>query len=84
VLFDAVRDAIVTGETSGTMNMSDTPELKLLVRGGILITRRNFTCMAAEWYYYNKLFPSRARKAPESIEDMIVQCVKSFSSSIIS
>jgi len=78
---DVVRNAIISGANGNFVKDLDNPELRILVRGGVLTVHGKFTCLAAEWYYYNQLFPRRAVAAPETIDDMIVECVKLFSSS---
>ena len=51
----------------------------MLQRGGILAPGGQFTCLAAEWYYYNRIFPDRALNSPCSIEIMVMNSVSSMS-----
>jgi hypothetical protein len=84
---DYILDTIVqitSLSTSGdTMEVDDSVEdgskLALLKRGGILAADDRFTCLAAEWYYYNRIFPGRASRAPASVDALVTDAVCSMS-----
>ena len=57
----------------------EIPELIILRRGGILARGGEFTCLAAEWYYYNRIFPYRSRNAPNNLDTLVTKSVASMS-----
>jgi hypothetical protein len=67
------------GSTIDTAEDSmDVPALVELVRCGVLSSNGNFSCLAAQWRYFN-VFYNRPTNAPDSIEDLIVKAVESLS-----
>jgi len=84
---DYILDAIVHGEymptSSDAMEVEDSWEeatkLVLLCRSGVLTPRGQFTCMAAEWFYYNRIFPYRSISAPPNIDVLVIESVRSMS-----
>ena len=81
-----IIDAIVAGEvhaqTDAMMDIEravQVPEVTFLKRAGILTRSGAFTCLAASWYYYNRIFPGRAFVNPPDIETLVINSVSSMS-----
>jgi len=76
---EAVAGTILNGPSGGkigTTNGMDPAEQ--LVRSGILSNDGTFSCLVAQWLYFN-IFYARPTTRPESIESLILQSVKSMS-----
>ena len=59
--------------------VEEVAQLASLRRAGVLAPGGGFTCKAAEWYYYNRIFPDRSSSAPPSIEVLVMEAVSSMS-----
>eukprot|EP00529_Nitzschia_sp_RCC80_P012126 CAMPEP_0113462804 /NCGR_PEP_ID=MMETSP0014_2-20120614/12302_1 /TAXON_ID=2857 /ORGANISM="Nitzschia sp." /LENGTH=566 /DNA_ID=CAMNT_0000354721 /DNA_START=90 /DNA_END=1790 /DNA_ORIENTATION=+ /assembly_acc=CAM_ASM_000159 len=79
---EAVGRTIVSGPQSLDINASqgssDPPALVQLVRAGILSSNGSFSCLVAQWQYFNFFF-SRPSETPDSIEDLVLVAVRSMS-----
>ena len=78
-----IGNKILTVSSNGnTINAAEdskeVPALVDLVRCGVLSSNGNFSCLAAQWRYFN-VFYHRPTNGPDSIEDLIVKAVESLS-----
>ena len=76
----AVGKAIVEGPSegchiNGAQGSIDDPALVNLVRAGILSSEGTFTCLVAQWQYFNQFY-KRPAHGPATIEDLVVQAVE--------
>ena len=71
-LLDAV---LAKSPASQTVDSALSP----LIRAGILDSYGNFSCVASQWYYNRRCFPSRADVTPESLDALVIQAVRRMS-----
>jgi hypothetical protein len=73
---------IMRGSTANRINASqgsmDDPALVQLARAGVLSATGAFSCLVAQWQYFN-VFYSRPTEGPASVEDLIRRAVSSMS-----
>ena len=72
---------VIMGDVPVDITTSDFAEVLRLQRHGILSGNGVFTCRAAAIYYINCLFPGRASERPKSIEELVIETVKTMSAS---
>ena len=79
---EVVGRTIVSSPLSVDINASqgspDASPLVQLVRAGVMSTKGTFSCLVAQWLYFDSFF-RRPAKGPNSIEDLIIQAVSSIS-----
>ncbi len=86
IMDDAQREVvgriILNGPLTGSINTAqgsiDSPGPVQLARAGILSSKGNFSCLVAQWQYFN-FFYARPCERPSSIEDLILRAVRSMS-----
>uniref|UniRef100_A0A7S2U875 Uncharacterized protein n=1 Tax=Attheya septentrionalis TaxID=420275 RepID=A0A7S2U875_9STRA len=77
-----VTENILNGSRPNPINAAqgsiDEPALVQLVRAGVLISTGTFSCLVAQWLYFNSFY-NRPTEGPTSIEELIFKAVKSMS-----
>ena len=68
-----------SGDAMEVDGVEEVSQLASLRRAGVLAPGGGFTCKAAEWYYYNRIFPERSSSAPPNIEALVMDAVSSMS-----
>ena len=78
--FYPAREALLDANlaNSPTIQTADSA-LSPLIRAGILDSHGVFSCVASQWYYNRRCFPSRAEVAPESLDALVVAAVRRMS-----
>ena len=79
----AVGKTIIDGQSegcyvNGAQGSIDDPALVNLVRAGVLSSEGTFTCLVAQWQYFNQFY-KRPAHGPATIEELVVQAVESMS-----
>ena len=73
---DIILDVLLNEEDG---ELPENATLDGLVRMGILTTKGKFSCLAANWYYNRRCFPTRAMTSPETLDDLVKRAVCSMS-----
>ncbi|KAL3903333.1 MAG: hypothetical protein SGILL_010485 [Bacillariaceae sp.] len=73
---DDLLDVLISGSTE---NISSLTSLAPFIHVGLLNKHGHFSTIAAQWYYNLHCFPNSALKKPDSLDDLVKDCVRSMS-----